>query len=247
MLYFSSPTMTSSPFRLACACLLLSSIAMAEAPATAVGTFTGRTDVGTVSRPGTATFDAAAGAYTIGASGANMWFTDDAMTYVWKKVSGDGSIAADVGFVGTSTQGHRKACLVIRQNLDPGSPYVDVAVHGDGLTSLQFRATEGGTTKEIQSNMASPQRVRLDKIGDTVYLSVAHAGEQPHPSGCSFQLHFANPFYIGLAVSAHDNAAFETAVFSKVEIGAAAPSAAVMPDGLTIVTLPSGDRRVSDH
>jgi hypothetical protein len=229
--------------------MLLSTCATAQEwiPANELGAFSGQTDVGTVSRAGTATFDAARGTYTIGASGANMWFTEDAMHFVWKKVAGDGSISADIAFVGTSTQPHRKACLVIRQNLDPGSAYVDVAVHGDGLTSLQFRDTEGAPTKEIQSNVASPQRVRLDKIGDTVYLSVARAGEEPHPSGCSFQLHLNNPFYVGLAVSAHDNAAFETAVFSKVEIGRASPAAAVAQDGLKIITLPSGDRRVSDR
>ena len=196
---------------------------------------------------GTAVYDASKDTYTIAAAGANMWTNTDAMQYVWKRRSGDFSVAADIAFIGTSTQPHRKACLVIRQNLDPGSPYVDVAVHGDGLTSLQFRDTEGGTTKEIQSMLASPQRVRLDKIGDTVYLSVARAGEEPKPSGCLFQLRFANPFYIGLAVSAHDNAAFETAVFSRVEIGAAAPAAAVANPELKIITLPSGDRRISDR
>jgi TolB protein len=249
MMYFSSTAMNPSPVRLLCASIIISACAMAQppAPAAGLGLFPGQTDVGTVSRPGTASFDAAKDAYTVGASGANMWFTADAMNYVWRKVSGDGSIAADISFVGTSTQGHRKACLVIRQNLEPGSPYVDVAVHGDGLTSLQFRDAEGGTTKEIQSMLASPQRVRLDKIGDMVYLSVARAGEEPHPSGCLFQLHLTNPFYIGLAVSAHDNAAFETAVFTKVEIGPPSPAAAVPQDGLKIITLPSGDRRVSDH
>jgi hypothetical protein len=237
--------MNPSPFRILCAGLCLSAGAMAQAPAVNLDVFSGHADVGTVSRPGTAVYDREADAYTVGASGANMWFTQDAMHYVWRKVAGDGSIAANIRFMGASAQGHRKACLVIRQNLDPGSPYVDVAVHGDGLTSLQFRDTEGGTTKEIQSNLASPQRVRLDKIGDTVYLSVAAAGEEPRPSGCSFQLHFSNPFYIGLAVSAHDNAAFETAVFSNDRLGKAAPAAAAPQPGLKIITLPSGDRRVS--
>jgi hypothetical protein len=239
--------MTFAPFRILGGSMLLSACAMAQAPAATLGLFSGETDVGTVSRPGTVAFDPAHGSYTVGASGANMWFTQDTMHYVWRKVSGDGSISADIGFVGTSTQPHRKACLVIRQNLDPGSPYVDVAVHGDGLTSLQFRDAEGGTTREIQSMLASPQRVRLDKIGDMVYLSVARAGEKPKPSGCLFQLHLANPFYIGLAVSAHDNAAFESAVFTQVEIGAASPAAATPQPGLRIITLPSGDRRVSDH
>jgi len=212
-----------------------------------LGVFSGQSDVGKVSRPGTTFFDAAHGTYTVGSSGANMWFAEDAMHFVWKKVSGDGSIAGDIGFVGASTQPHRKACLVVRQNLDPGSAYVDVAVHGDGLTSLQFRDAEGAATKEIQSNVASPRRVRLDKIGDTVYLSVAKAGEEPHPSGCLFQLHLNSPFYVGLAVSAHDNTAFETAVFSNVEVGRASAAAAAPQPALTIITLPSGDRRVSER
>ena len=241
--------MTRAPSRFLLACLALPAAAAAQEPwfAPEFGAFSAQTDVGAVGRPGTAYFDAARGAYTVGSSGTNMWFAEDAMHFVWKKASGDGSMAADIAFVGTSAQPHRKACLVIRQNLDPGSAYVDVAVHGDGLTSLQFRDAEGAATKEIQSNMASPQRVRLDKIGDTVYLSVAKAGEEPRPSGCLFKLHFGNPFYIGLAVCAHDNAAFETAVFSKVEVGTASPAAAAPQDGLKIITLPSGDRRVSER
>jgi len=204
-------------------------------------------DVGKVSRPGTVLYDAAAGTYTVGASGANMWSTADAMQFVWKKASGDVSIAADISFVGSSTQGHRKACLVIRQNLDPGSAYVDVARHGDGLTSLQFRDSNGGITREIQSMVANPSRVRLDKIGDTVYLSVSSNGEEPHPSGASFMIHLSSPFYVGLAVSAHDDNAFETAVFANVKVGSASDSAAVPQPGLHIITLPTGDRRVSDH
>jgi hypothetical protein len=211
------------------------------------GIFTGESDVGKVSRPGTAAYDAAQGTYTIGSSGANMWFAEDDMHFVWKKETGDVSIAASVAFLGESKQGHRKACLMIRQSLDPGSPMVDVAVHGDGLTSLQFRAAQGGPTAEIQSMTAKPESVRLDKIGDFVYLAVAGPGEPLHPSGASFRLHFGEPFYIGLAVSAHDNAAFETAVFSRVEVGAAAAAAALPQPGLRIITLPSGDRRVTDR
>ncbi len=245
MLYSAPTPMTSPTLRFLCLALFFSGCALL--PASRYGQFEGETDIGTVSKPGTAVYDAAGRTYTVGASGANMWFKQDAMHYVWKRVSGDVSIAADISFVGASSQPHRKACLVIRQNLDPGSAYVDVAVHGDGLTSLQFRATQDGTTKEIQSMVAAPGRVRLDKIGDRVYLSVARDGGTPTPSGCSFDLHFDEPFYVGVAVSAHDNKAFESAVFSKVEVGAASSDAAVPQPGLRVITLPSGDRRVTDR
>jgi hypothetical protein len=237
--------MLPSPTRFACLALALS--ALAASRASDLGLFTDQGDVGALGRPGTGSFDAAQGRYTVGASGANMWFKADAMHFVWKKASGDVAVSAAVAFQGSSRQGHRKACLVIRQDLDPGSAYVDVAQHGDGLTSLQFRREKDGTTAEIQSMVASPVRVRLDKLGDVVYLSVAGADGVLRPSGASVTLHFSEPFYVGLAVSAHDDAAFETAVFSRVDVGAASPAAARPEPGLHIITLPSGDRRVSDR
>ena len=43
---------------------------------------------------------------------------------------------------------------MIRQGLEADAAYVDAAVHGDGLTSVQFRAEKGGQTQEVQSNVA---------------------------------------------------------------------------------------------
>jgi hypothetical protein len=173
-----------------------------------------------------------------------MWDRSDTMSFVWKRASGDLSVVADIFLVGVSDQPHRKACLVIRQNLDPDSPYVDVAVHGHGLAALQYRDTTGGVTHEIQSDVAIPLRVRLDKIGDTVYLSVAADGGEPKVSGASIRVAFKDPFYIGLAACSHDNAALETALFRRVEVGAASPANAAPQPDVRIETLPNGDRRV---
>ncbi len=75
------------------------------------------------------------------------------------------TFAADVAFLGKGKDPHRKACLMIRQSLDPDSPYVDAAVHGDGLTSLQFRDEAGANTHEVQANTTRPIRVQLDSAG----------------------------------------------------------------------------------
>ncbi len=227
-------------------CALVLSAVLPFANAGDIGLFTGQTDVGPQSRPGTAAFDAATGAYAVGASGANMWFKADAMHYVWSKASGDISIAASIAFQGQSKQGHRKACLVLRQDLSPGSAYADVAQHGDGLTSLQFRISQDGPTAEIQSMMASPTRVRLDKVGDTVFLSVAGSDGILHPSGASVCVVLKDPFYVGLAVCSHDDSAFETAIFTGVEVGAASAAATRPVPGLRVFTLPTGDQRVTD-
>ncbi len=142
--------------------------------------------MGTVGKPGSAVYAAKAGTYTVTGGGANMWFATDAFHFVWKKASGDLALAADVRFVGTGGNPHRKAALLIRQGLEPDAAYADAVVHGDGLTSIQYREERGGPTREIQSNVKGPRRLRLEKEGDLVFLSVAReASRWPRPEGRS--------------------------------------------------------------
>ena len=118
----------------------------ASAGAEPVGEFAQHADVGEVATPGSATL--VDGAYRLTASGANIWGSADAFHYAWTQRSGDLHIAADIAFEGTGGDPHRKAGLMIRQNLTPGSPYADVMVHGDGLVALQYREVQGGPTLE---------------------------------------------------------------------------------------------------
>ena len=136
--------------------------AHAQAP---LGLFTHAQDVGVVLHPGVTKYDPAAATYTITGSGENMWFGKDQFQFVWKKASGDLSLSADIHFLGDKGNNHRKAVLMIRQSLDTGSPSVDVALHGDGLTSLQFRDEADGNTHEVESAETAPHRVRLEKRG----------------------------------------------------------------------------------
>ena len=61
----------------------------------------------------------------------------DAFQFAWKKISGDVEISADVSFPNSGGNEHKKAVLMLRQSLDADSVYADVALHGNGLTSLQ--------------------------------------------------------------------------------------------------------------
>ena len=117
-----------------------------------------------------------------------MWSTRDAFHYVWKKVSGDVALAADIAFVGAGREPHRKACLVIRQGLEPDSAYVDAALHGDGLTSLQFREATGAATHEVQANVAAPRRLRIVKRGKYVVMDLAAEGGEPSFSGAAVRI-----------------------------------------------------------
>jgi len=211
-----------------------------------LGIFSGHGDLGNVLKPGSAGFDAVKGEYLVAGGGENMWFTNDAFHFVWAKTFGDFIFTADVRWIGTNGNTHRKACLIVRQTPGPDSAYADAALHGSGLTSLQYRETAGSTTHEIQSNVSAPGRVRLEKRGDYVSMSVAQAGEELQPAGGSFRIHFEEPFYVGLGVCAHDNNAVEQAVFSNVSLTpVVTPTNVIRTAGtLEVINIASTDRRV---
>src|ERR1700691_2650448 len=169
-----------------------------------LGIFTDHQDVGTVLHPGSAVYDAARQTYTLSGSGENMWFGVDDFHYVWKKVSGDVALTADIAFLGTGGNPHRKAVLMIRQSLDGNSPGVDIAVHGVGLTSLQFRDATGVNTHEVESNISAPKTVRIEKRGDYFYAFVTGKDGKLQLSGASTKLALSGEFYIGIGVCSHD-------------------------------------------
>ena len=149
----------------------------AQDAAAPVGIFEGHSDVGTVLHAGSVDYDTSRRTYTISGSGENMWLAADAFQFAWKKVSGDVTLTADISFLTTTGNEHKKAALMLRQSLDADSVYADVALHASGLTSLQFRDEKGAITREIQSNISAPKRLRIAKRGDYVYMSLAADGE----------------------------------------------------------------------
>jgi hypothetical protein len=208
-----------------------------------LGLFQSNGDVGTVLHPGSAVYDPAAKTYTVTGSGENMWFNKDAFQFVWVKVSGDVQIAANAVFPKPGGDGHRKAALMIRQSLDFDSVYIDAALHGDGLTSMQTRQQQGGTTFEIRAPISAPARYQLTKDGDQFYLSVAAEGEALHPAGGAVRVALKDPYYVGIAVCAHDKDDIQTAVFSNVVLkrGAVARKR-VLRSTIEGVPVPAGDR-----
>ena len=54
---------------------------------------------------------------------------------------------------------------MVRQTLDADSAYADVALHGNGLLSLQYREEKGAATHEIQANVSAAKRLRIVKRG----------------------------------------------------------------------------------
>lgn len=212
----------------------------------AIGVFSGHQDVGAVAHPGAAAYDPGSKSFTIAGSGENMWFGKDQFHFVWKKVSSDVALSADVVFLGTGGNGHRKAVLMIRQSLETDSPYADVALHGDGLTSLQYRDEKGAATHEVQSAIAGPRRLRLEKRGDYFAMSLAREGAAFELAGGSIRVPIKGTFYVGIGVCSHEKDAVERAVFTNLELAefSSPPGEGKLYSMLETVSVASTDRRV---
>ncbi len=193
-----------------------------------VAVFDSSGDVGVTPLKGKTEFDSSTGEYRITGGGANMWETADAFQFAWKKVSGDMALTADVHFIGTGVEEHRKAALMIRQSLDADSAYADVALHGDGLTSLQYRSTAGAITEEVQSKLKAPERLRIERRGDRFTMYVGAPGGELTPAG-PVSVVLQDPVYVGLAVCSHNANVLETAVFSNVKLEQLPPVSARRP------------------
>ena len=230
---------------LMCGTLLAQAMSETPQPTGPIGIFESHADIGTVLHAGSATFDAAKQVYTVSGSGENMWFRSDAYHFVWKQVSGDISLSANLAFLGTGKNPHRKACLIVRQSLDADSAYADAAWHGDGLTALQYRDGKGETTHDIHSNVKGPQRVQIQKHGETITMFVSGADGKLQPAGGSVRVPLSGNYYVGLGVCSHEKDLVETAVFSNVELGVPPHSESpTLYSTLETVAIASTDRTV---
>lgn len=195
---------------------------------TPIGTFDGQSDIGGPLVPGSASFDAKSGQYTINSAGYNIWYTRDEFRYLWKKFSGDLSLAADVTFPNADGFGDRKVVLVIRQNLEDDSKAVMVGQHGAGMIHLAFRSDKSVLMKDLEYRFTGlltgvhARRVGIEKRGDQFSLFVSLQGEPMHQFGPPITLHFDEPFYVGIGFCSHLPATSDTAVVSNVVLENAA-------------------------
>ncbi len=183
-----------------------------------MGAFEDHQDVGGPAIAGSASYDKDAQRYTIAAAGANMWGARDEFHVVWRRMSGDFILTANASFIGDGVDPHRKLGWIVRAGLDPAAAYVDAAVHGDGLTSLQFRRSAGAETAEVRSAVAKPDVVQLERHGRTYTMSVARFGEPFARTGIDDVDLGGGDVYVGLFVCSHDPKVTERATFHNVRI-----------------------------
>ncbi|HJP60113.1 MAG TPA: hypothetical protein VJ865_08935 [Gemmatimonadaceae bacterium] len=228
--------------------LLMSASLEAQSP---LGVFEGQTDVGRTRHPGSAKYDPRLEHYRIRGSGQNMWDTRDDFHFVWKRLSGNFILSTRAHFIGRGVEAHRKIGWTIRPTLDPNSPHVTAALHGDGLVSLQFRRSTGATTEEMKSANSLPNAdavIQLERRDGAYIMSVARFGDTLVATRLS-DVALPDTVYVGLFVCAHNDAVVEQGEFSNVRI-TIPPKTGYVPyrdyigSNLEILDLATGNARI---
>lgn len=179
--------------------------------------FDSHSDVGNPAKAGSAVYIPETHQYIISGAGANVWANRDEFQFCWKKMSGDFILNAKAEFTGSWVDYHRKIGWMIRKSLDANSPHVNATVHGDGLTSLQFRRTTGAQTEEHKLKLTKANILQLERKGNLYIMRAAVYG-QTFLTDTIDGIDLGDQVYVGLYVCSHNADILETGVFSNVRI-----------------------------
>ncbi len=181
-----------------------------------LGVFDHHQDVGGARIAGNAAYNETDQTYTLSGAGVNMWTDHDQFHFAWKKIKGDFIVQATVRFIGAGKNPHRKLGIIARDDLTATSRYADACVHGDTLTSLQFRPQEAAATEQVEISSFHPTEIQFARTGNQFTFSAAVFGECY--KSVSKVLALNDELYVGLFLCSHEEDAVEQAVFSNVRV-----------------------------
>jgi len=172
-------------------------------------------DIGSVGRSGDAAY--AGGVFTISGSGGDIWDNADGFHFVYQPLIGDGEISTRVSSV-QNTDGWAKAGVMIRENLTAGSRHAFMAITPGNGSAFQRRAiANGGSAHTAGASVGAPYWVRLVRAGDTFTGYISADGTAWSQVG-TVNIPLSNTTQIGLALTAHNNSALNTATLESVRV-----------------------------
>ena len=131
-------------------------------------------------------------------------------------MAGDFAVTATTKFL-TDGNPHRKAVIMLRKSLETDSPFVHLAIHGDGMPSVQFRNIKADNTNTVDFPVEGPGTwtLKLTRQGSNITVWVAKDGAPLRELGQTLN-QLGSPVLVGLGVSSHSQEATNTVLFSDV-------------------------------
>jgi len=187
-------------------------------------------DIGAVTTAGSA--NESGGAWIITASGADIWGTADQFHYAYAttKLRGDCQITVRVATITGGTSDWRKAGVMIRDTLDPGSKFA-YAITRAGTVGGSFGwrpATGGGCWSRDYGDPDIPIWVRLVRQANRISAWTSTNGTAWTQQG-GYIITMKAEVYVGLCLTAHNAAEVTTATFDNLTVVQQDPGAAYNP------------------
>ncbi len=162
------------------------------------------------------------GAFTVSGAGHDIWDNADDFRFVFKQLSGNGSIIVNVPSL-VNTNAWAKAGVMIRESLDAGSPFAYMIISPSNGASFGWRQTPAATPGSANTaGVVAPQWVKLTRTGNAFTAQYSADGKtwldvkNPALTGTVVSTTVPMPanVYIGLCVTSHNTAAATTAELS---------------------------------
>jgi endonuclease/exonuclease/phosphatase family metal-dependent hydrolase len=178
-------------------------------------------DIGAVAAAGSAT--SVNSIFTVAGSGADVWGTADEFRFVYRTLTGDGSIVARVESM-DDVNAWVKSGVMMRETLNANSKHAFMIVSpGKGL-AFQRRASTGGESSHTAAGSGgAPYWVKVTRAGSTFTAYKSTNGSSWSTVG-SQSMNMTSTIYVGLAVSSHVDGVRADATFSGVAVTAGAPA-----------------------
>jgi hypothetical protein len=164
------------------------------------------------------------GTFTMTARSGDIWGQSDQLHYVFKQLSGAGSITAKVESISNTNAG-AKGGVMIRETLTPDSKHAFTFMRPDGGVRFNRRIDVGAdTVNSVENGLAFPHWVKLERqLGGafTAYHSSDGINFVPvddQSMGSSDTIQMNGDVFIGLALSSNNTGATCQAVFSDVQV-----------------------------
>ena len=160
-------------------------------------------------------------AFTVSGSGHDIWDAADDFRFVYKKLSGNGSITVKVESL-INTNAWAKAGVMIRDSLDAAAPMAYMIQSFSSGVSFGWRPTLAATCgSATQAGIVAPQWVKLTRTGNAFTAQYSADGQtwtdvKDATTGAvvSTTITMGATVYVGLCVTSHTATATTTAEFS---------------------------------
>jgi TolB protein len=172
------------------------------------GIFKTAADIGNPKKAGSSVYNNSEQSYTLKGAGYNIWFKRDEFHYLFNTMEGDFIMTANFAFTGKGAVAHRKTGFMIRSTEKEDASHITATLHGDGLTVLQWRVTDGTDMRDPQDEIFAADSaydvIQIERLGKTIIMRAAHNGKPFDVVGTHEMENLSGKVLAGLFICSHD-------------------------------------------